>query len=127
MSAKSSSARRLARLGQHLTAASRTLEPACELEPAASESGAAGGARLRGKVAVVTGGGTGIGEAIVKSLHAEGCAVWAVGRRIEPLQGLAAACPGVEIRSVDVADEDAVGALFAEVRIFSTVLSCMGC
>jgi NADP-dependent 3-hydroxy acid dehydrogenase YdfG len=73
------------------------------------------GTRLAGKTAVVTGGGTGIGEAIVRSLYAEGCIVWAVGRRLEPLQGMAAECPGVRTRSVDVADEAAVVALFGEV------------
>jgi hypothetical protein len=105
---------RLTRLSSHLGGA--TGSSGGPAGPAAAVAASAdSGARLASKVAIVTGGGTGIGEAIVKALHGEGCTVWAVGRRLEPLQGLVSACPGVQARSVDVADEAAVGALFEEV------------
>jgi NAD(P)-dependent dehydrogenase (short-subunit alcohol dehydrogenase family) len=44
---------------------------------------------LKGKVAWVTGAGTGIGEAAAIALAREGCAVALTGRRPEPLQSVA--------------------------------------
>jgi NADP-dependent 3-hydroxy acid dehydrogenase YdfG len=69
-------------------------------------------ARLRGKVAWVTGAGSGIGEAAALMLAEEGAAVVLTGRRREPLDSVAAriaAAGGVaEVQPADLMDPEAV-------------------
>jgi len=67
--------------------------------------------RLAGKVAVITGGGSGIGLAAGRRMHAEGATV--VVGEIDPTAGKAAAdeLAGLYV-PVDVSDEAAVNALF---------------
>ncbi len=71
--------------------------------------------RLQGRVALVTGGGTGIGKATALLFAAEGAHVLVTGRRAEPLQETAALAREtggtVETCTADVADDAAVRAV----------------
>ena len=74
--------------------------------------------RLQGKIAFITGAGSGIGEATALRFAEEGATVVLCGRRIEPLQGvqekIQAQGGQAEIAVADVSDEQAyVGALQA--------------
>ena len=67
------------------TVAVRGPESTQQQRRALSQGAAA--ARLSGKGAIVTGGGTGIGRGVALALAAEGCDVIVTGRRPEPLEG----------------------------------------
>ena len=61
-----------------------------------------------GRHALVTGGGTGIGEAIALALAAEGAQVTITGRRMEALEGTAAKSANIHPLVMDVTDEGSV-------------------
>jgi NADP-dependent 3-hydroxy acid dehydrogenase YdfG len=73
--------------------------------------------RLDGKVAIVTGAGTGIGREAAKMIAAEGAKVVVVGRRIEPLNSVVEEIKqagGTAIaHSADLEDGDAAAAVAA--------------
>ena len=73
--------------------------------------------RLVGKVAWVTGAGSGIGEAAALKLAEEGAALVLTGRRRPPLEAVAARIRGVggtaEVQSADLMDPAAVTAIGA--------------
>lgn len=82
--------------------------------------------RLEGAVAVVTGGGSGIGQAAAVALAREGADIVVVGRRREPLDDVVAMVgregPRALPVALDVTDADAVQRLAAEVvRSFGRV------
>jgi NADP-dependent 3-hydroxy acid dehydrogenase YdfG len=82
--------------------------------------------RLIGKVAIVTGGSSGIGEACAGALAAEGAAVLATGRRFA--RG-AARVPGpgeIAQAHLDVTDEVEVKGRFAELREVDIVVCSAG-
>ena len=68
---------------------------------------------LDGQVAIVSGGGSGLGRASALELAALGARVVVCGRREEPLEQTAAAADGgrVEARACDIREEDQVEAL----------------
>src|SRR3984885_2883988 len=73
-----------------------------------------------GKVALVTGGGSGIGKASALALAREGFAVVVAGRRPEPLDAVVAEIEGLQGKALgvpaDVGDPDSVAALFAATK-----------
>ncbi|WP_298290507.1 SDR family NAD(P)-dependent oxidoreductase [Novosphingobium sp.] len=76
---------------------------------------------LAGHHAVITGGGTGIGAAIARTLHGAGARVTLMGRRLEPLEQVAALLPGSTAICVDVTDEASVEDAMAEARAVAPV------
>jgi NAD(P)-dependent dehydrogenase (short-subunit alcohol dehydrogenase family) len=71
---------------------------------------------LKGKHAVVTGGGTGIGAAIAAALAAEGARVTVMGRRPEQLQTTAARLNDVHCVPCDVTKADHVEVAFDQAQ-----------
>lgn len=74
--------------------------------------------KASGKVAVVTGAGTGIGRAVALALLEAGYRVALVGRRIEPLNEVAKASGTDRALPVptDVSNPESVAALFANIK-----------
>jgi NAD(P)-dependent dehydrogenase (short-subunit alcohol dehydrogenase family) len=71
---------------------------------------------LDGRVAIVTGGGTGIGRATALAFADAGARVLVTGRRVAPLDAVAAAREGIEAHVADVSDpETAAGTVAAAV------------
>lgn len=71
---------------------------------------------LRGRIALVTGGGTGIGAAIARAFAAAGAQVIVTGRNPARLESVAAAIGGHAI-AADVSDESSVAALYAQIDV----------
>jgi meso-butanediol dehydrogenase / (S,S)-butanediol dehydrogenase / diacetyl reductase len=71
--------------------------------------------RLENKVAIVSGGGTGIGAATARVFAREGAKVVVTGRRPEPLEAVAAEIDGRAVAG-DTSDDDHVRAAVAAAR-----------
>jgi NAD(P)-dependent dehydrogenase (short-subunit alcohol dehydrogenase family) len=73
---------------------------------------------MTGRIAIVTGAGSGIGRAVALALAARGYKLVLAGRRLEPLEETAALCADAAEPPLcvptDVADEASVEALFAK-------------
>ena len=90
---------------------------------------AAIGQRFAGLVALVTGGGTGIGEAAARRIAAEGGKVVLTGRRLEPIQKVANEIGGIAVAG-DTADSahvsEAVQTAVKEFGGLDVVIACAG-
>jgi 2-keto-3-deoxy-L-fuconate dehydrogenase len=79
-------------------------------------------ARFAGKRALVTGAGSGIGEAVARGLHAEGADVVLADLRLDSVEAIAAElgerATGVEL---DVRDEEAVRTVTGELDVLANV------
>jgi NAD(P)-dependent dehydrogenase (short-subunit alcohol dehydrogenase family) len=73
-------------------------------------------ALLTGRHALITGGGTGIGAAIARTLAGAGASVSVAGRRAAPLQAVAAELPGAKAFVADVTSEADTEAMVAAAR-----------
>jgi NAD(P)-dependent dehydrogenase (short-subunit alcohol dehydrogenase family) len=73
-------------------------------------------ADLNGRHALVTGGGSGIGAAVVRALASAGARVSIAGRRMEPLQALAAELPHAVAIAADITVLTDVQAMIASAR-----------
>jgi NAD(P)-dependent dehydrogenase (short-subunit alcohol dehydrogenase family) len=71
--------------------------------------------RAEGRVAVVTGAGSGIGRAVARALVGDGWRVALAGRREDALRETAGEEPGALAVPTDVSDADAVASLFERV------------
>ncbi len=74
--------------------------------------------RLDGKLAIITGGGSGIGKATAQVFADAGAIVVVAGRRLAPLQEVVADIGGHAI-ACDVSNQDDVKSLFAQARDIS--------
>jgi NAD(P)-dependent dehydrogenase (short-subunit alcohol dehydrogenase family) len=72
--------------------------------------------RLQGHHAIITGGGTGIGAAIARTLGAEGAKLTLVGRRREPLEEVCSGPFDALVAPADVTVRDEVDRAFALAR-----------
>jgi NAD(P)-dependent dehydrogenase (short-subunit alcohol dehydrogenase family) len=70
---------------------------------------------LEGRHAFITGGGTGIGAAAATHLHAAGARITVSGRRLDPLEKIAAIVSGTAVQC-DVTDSAQIASAFGEAR-----------
>ncbi len=80
---------------------------------------------LAGRHALITGGGTGIGAAIARTLAGQGAVVTLVGRRIEPIAALAASLPGATAVPGDICEAADVERILAAARAANGPLSIL--
>ena len=78
--------------------------------------------RLKGKVAVVTAAGQGIGRAIAEAFVAEGATVWATDKDVALLEGI----PKAKKRKLDVLSSRAVESFAAKVGTIDILVNAAG-
>lgn len=73
--------------------------------------------QLTNRTVLITGGGSGIGGGLAKAFHALGNKVIITGRRTQTLQEFASSHRGMDIFTLDVANESDIKKLFEEVSL----------
>jgi len=81
--------------------------------------------RLKGKTALVTAAGQGIGHASVLAMAAEGAQVWATDVNEKLLERYAGVA-NVRTARLDVLDKDAIGAFFKNLPALDVLFNCAG-
>jgi NAD(P)-dependent dehydrogenase (short-subunit alcohol dehydrogenase family) len=81
---------------------------------------------LSGRTALVTGGGSGLGADLARSLAEAGATVWIAGRRKAPLEAMAAEHERIHAVEADVTDEASVKAMFDTVGPCDIVIANAG-
>jgi 3-hydroxybutyrate dehydrogenase len=81
---------------------------------------------LAGRTVLITGGGTGVGADMARGFAAAGAEVVVAGRRLEPLQAVAAGTAGVSVVVADVTDEEGVARMFAAAGAVDIVVANAG-
>ena len=82
--------------------------------------------RLDGKIALVTGGASGIGEATVRHFAEAGARVLIVDLAADRAKDLASSIPGSEAYPCDITDEPQVRKLFASINKLDILVNCAG-
>jgi NAD(P)-dependent dehydrogenase (short-subunit alcohol dehydrogenase family) len=81
---------------------------------------------LSGRTALITGGGSGLGADLARSLAEAGATVWIAGRRKAPLEAMAAEHERIHAVEADVTDEASVKAMFDTVGPCDIVIANAG-
>ena len=84
------------------------------------------GERLKGKVALVTSAGQGIGRATALAMAREGAKVWATDLKAELLQNLPAEHANISVFALDVMKPEAIAAAVAKVGSVDVLFNCSG-
>jgi 2-keto-3-deoxy-L-fuconate dehydrogenase len=82
--------------------------------------------RLDGKIALVTGGASGIGEAIVRTFSEAGARVLIVDLDAERAHALAASVPNTSAHTCDITEQARVERLFAVIDALDILVNCAG-
>ena len=82
--------------------------------------------RLKGKTALITAAGQGIGRATALAFAREGAIVWATDINEQTLATLASEAPGIITRRLDVMDAEEISATVGEIGALDVLFNCAG-